>query len=101
MKSYRGIHLNWASVWEVMFSIGKCKVMDTGTRNPNFKYMVMGSELVEVKTERYWGYRGQTDENVKHVLSNTEKANSGFSIIRKVIENKMTNIAISLCRAMV
>lgn len=46
----------WSIMWGIKFYVSKCKGMHFGAKkSPNFKYMLMGSELAETKIGRDFG----------------------------------------------
>ena len=45
----------WARDWQMMFNVGKCKVLHLGNSNPRHKYFMDGKELMEVDEEKDLG----------------------------------------------
>lgn len=44
-----------ATMWKVKFIVGKCEAMHTWIiPPPQFKYMLMGSGMAEIKAEKSW-----------------------------------------------
>ena len=41
---------NWATLWQMRFNVGKCKVLHLGSRNPRYEYN-MGDLTLEAATE--------------------------------------------------
>ena len=42
----------WSRDWQLLFNVGKCKVMHFGARNSKFKYSMDGVRLEEVQVEK-------------------------------------------------
>ena len=90
----------WASKWQLQFSVSKCKVMHVGAKRPNFKSKLMGSELVVTKQERDLGtVVGSSMKMSTQCVATVKKANSMLGIIRKGIENKMASIILPLYKS--
>ena len=92
----------WASMWQMRFNVAKCKVMHIGTKNPKYKYKLMGSELAETDQERDLGV--MIDNSLKtsaQCATAIKKANAMLGVIRKGIENKSAGIIMPLYKSMV
>lgn len=42
----------WSQDWQLLFNVGKCKIMHFGAKNQNFKYTMNGQEMEEVDMEK-------------------------------------------------
>lgn len=45
----------WSMMWQMKFTADKCKLMHSGTtttKNPNFRFGLMGCELGDTERER-------------------------------------------------
>jgi hypothetical protein len=42
----------WSQDWQLLFNVGKCKIMHFGTRNSQNKYTMNGHEMEEVVVEK-------------------------------------------------
>ena len=43
---------NWASAWEMLLNIDKCKVIHIGNSNLEAKYEMSGKKLEQIKQEK-------------------------------------------------
>jgi len=42
----------WSKEWQMLFNVGKCKVMHLGYNNPKVNYVMETTQLQEVSEER-------------------------------------------------
>ncbi|CAM5087761.1 unnamed protein product [Eretmochelys imbricata] len=92
---------DWATKWQMKFSVDKCKVMHTGKHNPNYTYTMTGSKLAVTTQERSWSHCGEFSENIHSLCSRSQKTNRKLGIIKKGIDSKTENILLPLYKSMV
>ncbi|CAM5136177.1 unnamed protein product [Eretmochelys imbricata] len=84
---------DWATKWQMKFSVDKCKVTHIGKHNLNYTYKMMGSKLAVTTQERDLGII--VDSSLKtstQCAAAVKKANRILGIIKKGIDDKTENI---------
>ncbi|EMP36995.1 hypothetical protein UY3_05796, partial [Chelonia mydas] len=93
---------DWATKWQMKFSIDKCKVIHIGKHNLNCTYKMMGSELAVTIQERDLGVIVESSlKTSTQCAAAVKKANRILGIIKKGIDNKTDNIILPLYKFMV
>ncbi|CAM5150171.1 unnamed protein product [Eretmochelys imbricata] len=93
---------DWATKWQMKFTVDKCKVMHIRKNNPNYTYNMMGANLATTNQEKDLGVI--VDSSLKtstQCAAAVKKANGMLRIIKKGIENKVENILLPLYKSMV
>ncbi|CAM5151637.1 unnamed protein product [Natator depressus] len=93
---------DWATQWQMIFNIDKCKVIHIGKNNPNYTFRMMGYKLAVITQERDLGVT--VDGSLKssaQCAAAVKKTNRMLVTIRKVIKNKTENIIMPLYKYMV
>ncbi|CAM5152026.1 unnamed protein product [Natator depressus] len=102
LQKYLSELCDWATKWQMKFSVDKWKVMHIGKHNPNYTYKMMGSKLVVTTQKRDLGVI--VDSSLKtstQCAVAVKKANRMLGIIKKGIDNKTENIILPLYKSMV
>jgi hypothetical protein len=85
--------VEWAQKWQMKFNAGKCKVLQLGQRQQNFKYEMEAAngESVEIETTSCEKDLGIMIDNElkfsKHVETQVNKANKILGMIRRSFEH--------------
>ena len=94
--------LQWSEKWQLPFNLGKCKVMHSGTNNPNHDYNMGDSKLEAVISEKDVGVTFDPLLKFKeHIRTMISKANSRVGIIRRTFSKLSPKSFILLYKSLV
>ena len=75
---------SWSQEWQMLFNVGKCKVMHIGNKNPMYSYNLDGENLQEVLIERDLGvFVDSSMKPSKQCIEAAKKGNRVLGMIRR------------------
>lgn len=94
--------LRWTGDWQMMFNVGKCKVMHLGHGNRKFKYYMENKELEVVNIEKDLGVWISDDLKVSTQCSKAySKASRSLGMISRAVMCKTPRILMALYKTLV
>ena len=76
----------WSKDWQLLFNVGKCKIMHFGVKNPGFSYSMDGVRLEEVELEKDVGVLVSSSLKPSHQCSAAAaKANGVLGQISRAV----------------
>jgi len=94
--------VQWSGDWQMMFNIGKCKVMHFGHNNPSLKYYMNSKELEAVTVEKDLGVWISNDLKVSVQCSKAyNRASMALGMINRAITWKTPSIMLALYKTLV
>ena len=79
----------WSRIWQLPFNAPKCKTMHFGHKNPMFSYVLNGTQLESITTEK------------DHTATATKKANQILGVIKRAYKTRDANTIATLYKTMV
>ena len=93
---------DWSDTWQLLFNVGKCKVIHYGKNNPEYTYYMKSNELSAAHEEKDLGVVFQRDLKFgSHISQKVNKANSMLGIIRKTFDFLDQEIFLKLYKSLV
>jgi len=94
--------VKWSEEWQMLFNVGKCKVMHFGRKNPSYDYFMQTQKLESTKMEKDLGIKITSDSKSSEQCSQAcSKANRMLGMINRSITYKSTTISLQLYKSLV
>ena len=92
----------WSRIWQLPFNAPKCKTMHFGHKNPMFSYVLNGTQLKSITTEKDLGVTVDNKLNFHvHTATATKKANQILGVIKRAYKTRDANTIATLYKTMV
>ena len=92
----------WSQDWQMLFNVGKCKVLHFGHNNPKHEYTLGGLPLASTSAEKDLGVHIQdTLSQSLHTAQVVKRANQVLGTIRRTFEYKNSDVLVKLYKSLV
>ena len=92
----------WSQDWQLLFNVGKCKILHFGKKNKRFKYTMNGQEMEEVEAEKDVGVLVTTNlEPSQQCSAAAGRANSVLGQLSRAVKYRDRRTFIQLYKVYV